>query len=310
MNSLYVQVMKQPLAPFVQLLRSAAEPTRLRILALLAQRELSVSDIATVLGQSQPRVSRHLKLLCDAGLLYRSRDQHWIYYRLADAGASAEFARVLIESLDPGDPALALDFERGHGLRDRRTTGDTATVQAPRDVREESGEFAAVLAAELGEATIDALLYTGDAPAAVIAALAGRANRAAAISGSRDDLGRARARLDGPGLARAELRFGDPRSLPFPVASFDAVIADRVDDPELAALREAARVLRPGGRLIAIDDYDRLEDGAVGANPLAVSRDRMARVGLTCTRLRPLDLDRARLLLTIAASAARHEAAA
>src|SRR5262245_8399145 len=301
--------MKQPLGPFVQLLRSAAEPTRLRILALLAQRELSVSDIATTLGQSQPRVSRHLKLLCDAGLLSRSREQHWIYYRLADAGSPAEFARVLVDALDPSDPALALDLERGNALRDRRAS-DTMAKHAPRDAREESGEFAAVLGGELGEAAIEALLYTGDAPAAVIGGLAGRANRAVALSASRDDLARARARLDAPGLARAELRLGDPRSLPFAAMSFDAVIVDRVDDPELAALREAARVLRPGGRLILIDDYDRLEDRSGGANPLALSRDRLAGVGLACTRLRPLDLDRVRLLFTLGAAAARHEAAA
>ena len=250
-----MQVMKQPLAPLVQLLRSAAEPTRLRILALLARRELSVSDIATVLGQSQPRVSRHLKLLCDAGVLSRSREQHWIYYRLADAGPPAEFARVLIDALDPGDPALALDLERGNALRDRRTASEPTEEQPPRDPREESGELAAVLGTELGEAAIEALLYTGDAAATVIGGLAGRANRAVALSASRDDLARARARLDAPGLARAELRLGDPRSLPFAAMSFDAVIVDRVDDPELSALREAARVLRPGGRLIVIDDY-------------------------------------------------------
>jgi ArsR family transcriptional regulator len=302
--------MKQALSPFVQLLRSAAEPTRLRILKLLAERELSVSDIATVLAQSQPRVSRHLKLLCDAGLLARSREQHWIFYRLADAGAPAEFARLLIESLDPGDPALALDIERGNALRDRRTVGELTSMHAPRDPREESGEFAAVLVAELGDAGIDALLYAGEAPAAMIAALTARAGRTAVLSTSRDDLGRARARLDARGLARTELRVGDPRSLPFAAASFDAVIVDRIDDPDLVGLREAARVLRPGGRLIVIEDYERLEDTAAGANPLALSRDRLARVGLACTRLRPLDLDASRLLLTIAAPVARHEAAA
>jgi ArsR family transcriptional regulator len=302
--------MKQSLDPLVQLLRSAAEPTRLRILKLLGERELSVSDIATVLGQSQPRVSRHLKLLCDVGFLTRSREQHWIFYRLSDAGAPAGFARLLIDSLDPGDPALALDVERGNALRDRRTVGELTTVQPPRDAREESGEFAAVLVGELGEASVDALLYAGEAPAAVIAALTTRAGRTAVLSSSRDDLGRARARLDARGLARAELRVGDPRSLPFAAASFDAVIVDRIDDPDLVGLREAARVLRPGGRLIVIDDYERLEDTAEGGNPLALSRDRLARVGLACTRLRPLDLDTARLLLAIAAPVARHEAAA
>jgi ArsR family transcriptional regulator len=300
--------MKQPLIPFVQLMRSAAEPTRLRILALLAERELSVTDIAAVLGQSQPRVSRHLRVLGDAGLLSRSRDQHWIYYRLADAGAPAEFARLVIDSLDPADPALALDLERTIGLRDRRGEGEA--IAAPRDQREESGELAAVLATELGDAAIDALLYIGDAPATVVTAVSGRVSRTVALSRSRDELARARGRLDGRGLARAEVRLGDPRSLPFAAASFDAVIVDRVDDPDLGTLREAARVLRQDGRLIVIDDYDRLDEQAGGANPLTASRDRLARVGFTCSRLRPLDLDTARLLLAIAASAARREAAA
>ena len=113
-----MQVMNQPLEQCVHLLRSAAEPTRLRILALLAAGELSVSDIAAVLGQSQPRVSRHLKVLCDAGLLLRTREQHWIYYRLADTGAPGEFVRSTLESLDPADPAIRESI--GRTLRERR----------------------------------------------------------------------------------------------------------------------------------------------------------------------------------------------
>jgi ubiquinone/menaquinone biosynthesis C-methylase UbiE len=108
---------------------------------------------------------------------------------------------------------------------------------------------------------------------------------------------------------RAELRLGDPRSLPFAAATFDAVIIDRIDDPELDGLREVARVLRPVGRLIVIDDYDHLEERAAGANPLIAVRERLARAGLNCTRLRPLDLDSARLLLAIAAPVAREAAA-
>jgi len=303
--------MKQPLDPYVQLLRSAAEPTRLRILALLAAAELSVSDIAAVLGQSQPRVSRHLKVLCDAGLLSRSREQHWIYYRPADTGAPAEFVRSVLDALDPTDPALALDLERSGALRSRRSEIDAATPPAAgRDTWQESGELGAVLGAELGDAPVDALLYAGDAPIAVVPALSARVNRTVALFTSREDLGRANTRLDGRGPARVELRVGDPRSLPYAAASFDAVILDRVDDPDLATLREAARVLRQAGRLIVIDDYDRLDQRAAGANPLIASRERLAHAGLNCTRLRPLDLDNARLLLAIAAPVAQREAAA
>ena len=305
-----MQVMKLPLEEYVHLLRSAAEPTRLRILALLATAELSVSDIAAVLGQSQPRVSRHLKVLCDAGLLSRSREQHWIYYRLADTGAGGEFVRTMLDSLDPADAALALDLERSGARRARREMEAATRPAAAPDAWQESGELGAVLGTELGDAALDALLYAGNAPVAVVPALSGRVNRTVVLFTTREDLGRARVRLDGRGgPARAELRLGDPRSLPFAAASFDAVILDRIDDPDLAELREAARVLRPAGRLIVIDDYDRLEERAAGANPLIASRERLARAGLSCTRLRPLDLDSARLLLAIAAPIAREAAA-
>ena len=306
-----MQVMKQPVEQLVHLLRSAAEPTRLRILALLAAGELSVSDIAAVLGQSQPRVSRHLKVLCDAGLLSRTREQHWIYYRLADTGAPGEFVRSTLESLDPADPALALDLERSRALRGRRSEPEAAPPpSAAPDAWQENGELGIVLGTELGEEPVDALLYAGDAPMAVVPALASRVNRAVVLVTSREHLGRAQKRLDGRGSAvRTELRLGDARALPFSAASFDAVIIDRLDDPDLTKLREAARVLRPAGRLIVIDDYDRLEERAAGGNPLIAARERLVRAGLSCTRLRPLDLDNARLLLAIAAPVAREAAA-
>lgn len=306
-----MQVMKQPLEEFVHLLRSAAELTRLRILALLTAGELSVSDIAAILGQSQPRVSRHLKVLCDAGLLSRTREQHWIYYRLADTGAPGEFVRSTLESLDPADPALALDLERSRALRARRSEPEAVTPpSAAPDTWQESGELGTVLGTELGESPVDALLYAGEAPIAVVPALASRVNRAVVLVTSREHLAPARKHLDGRGPAvRAELRLGDPRALPFSAASFDAVIIDRLDDPDLAKLREAARVLRPAGRLIVIEDYDHLEERAAGANPLIAARERLARAGLSCTRLRPLDLDNARLLLAIGAPVAREAAA-
>ena len=132
----------------MHLLRSAAEPTRLRILALLAAGELSVSDIAAVLGQSQPRVSRHLKVLCDAGLLSRTREQHWIYYRLADTGAPGEFVRSISNRWTPpirrsrSTSSAAARCGRGAAsprprrrLRRRRTRGRKAGSSAPCSAR-------------------------------------------------------------------------------------------------------------------------------------------------------------------------------
>src|SRR4051812_43597366 len=90
-------------------LRAAAEPTRLRLLAICAQAELTVTELTQILGQSQPRVSRHLKLLCEAGLLDRLREASWVFYRLA---RDAELARQIAALVPAGDPALALDLER------------------------------------------------------------------------------------------------------------------------------------------------------------------------------------------------------
>jgi DNA-binding transcriptional ArsR family regulator len=303
--------MAESLDERVQHLRAVAEPTRLRILAVLAPGELSVSDLAAVLGQSQPRVSRHLKVLCDSGLLLRSREQHWMYYRLPNDGDAAEFLRDMLASLDSYDPVLALDRERAGALLARRT-GDTASAgpDTHRDEREESGELGAVLGTELGSDMIDSILYVGSALAVVMPELAGRAHRAVAVSESKDEIRRTRARAHGRGLSHCELRLGDPASLPFAAGTFDVVIVDRVNGADQAALREAGRVLRRDGRLVVIDDYERLEAQAAGVNPLIASRERLARAGLTCTRLRPLDLDSSRLLLALAAPTVRRDAAA
>ena len=171
-------------------------------------------------------------------------------------------------------------------------------------------DLSLVLRAELGEGEHDAVLYVGSRPAAVMAELAERARRAVALSSSRDELGRARGRLHGRGLAKSELRLGDPAALPFAAGSFDAVLVDRVEDAGHKVLREAARVLRSGGRLVLIEDYERLEDSLPGGNPLLATRERLKLAGLDCTRLHPLDLDNARLLLVVAAPGPRRDAAA
>src|ERR1051325_9489575 len=94
------------------MLRAAGDPTRLRLLILLKDAELTVSELTEILGQSQPRVSRHLKLLCEAGLLDRFREASWVFYRLAERARGGALARLLVELLPAGDATLALDGER------------------------------------------------------------------------------------------------------------------------------------------------------------------------------------------------------
>ncbi|MGB7021161.1 MAG: metalloregulator ArsR/SmtB family transcription factor, partial [Xanthobacteraceae bacterium] len=93
-------------------LKAAGEATRLRILALLAEAELTVSDLTDILRQSQPRLSRHLRLLAEAGLVERFREGSWAFFRLAEHGGGADIARVLIARLDAGDPTIVRDRER------------------------------------------------------------------------------------------------------------------------------------------------------------------------------------------------------
>ena len=111
-------------------LRAGAEPTRLRLLALCAQGEMMVSELTQILGQSQPRVSRHLKLLCEAGLLDRFREGNWVFYRLARIGAEAALARRLVELLPPEDPVLALDRQRLDAVKRQRAEAATAYFRA------------------------------------------------------------------------------------------------------------------------------------------------------------------------------------
>ena len=109
------------LDPMVAALRAAGEDTRLRLLALLADGELSVSDLTDILGQSQPRISRHLKLMVEAGLLVRHREGAWAFFALAPQGPGADIARALIAALDPDDSVLAADRQRLKAVREARS---------------------------------------------------------------------------------------------------------------------------------------------------------------------------------------------
>jgi DNA-binding transcriptional ArsR family regulator len=290
-------------------LRATAEPSRLRLLAILARGEFSVSELTDILGQSQPRVSRHLKLLDDSGLLERFREQHWIYYRVPVDTDGGRLARLVLEQLDADDPVIAGDHERVRRVLAAR--GGRGAVGEGVGEQRSADELLPLVAAELGEQAVDALLYFGREPDAVVAALGARARRLVGMNASRHVVQRARAVLHATGLSHCVLKQGELTALPQPAQSFDVVLIDRVlagAGHPADGLREAARVLRPGGRIVLVEDFDALERRTPDANPLALLRAWLADAGLACHRLRPFDVSGAHLLL--AAAVLEPEAAA
>ena len=244
-------------------LKAAGESTRLRILALLGQAELTVKDLTAILGQSQPRISRHLKLLAEAGLIDRHPEGAWVFYRLTDDGSARRFAGDLLALVDAGDPVLVRDRERlaavkqEHAEVARRYFAENAvewdTIRALH-IAEDAVEAAMVEA--VGKRPFEALLDLGTGTGRLLELFAPLYNRAVGIDASAAMLAVARANLDRAGIANAQVRLGDIQNLPFPRNAFDVVTVHQVlhflDDPE-RAIAEAARVLRPGGRLLIVD---------------------------------------------------------
>lgn len=243
-------------------LKALSEDTRIRILALLADGELSVSDLTDILGQSQPRISRHLKLLVEAGLLERNREGAWAFFRLSERPETARLLRPILDTLDPKDEQVQRDRERLASVRTQRALAAQTFFArlAPRwdglrslHVAEDAVE-AAMLDA-LGQTPVQALLDLGTGTGRILQLLADRAGRAVGLDANHTMLSVARANLERAGVA-AELRQGDILMPPFPRCSFDLIVIHQVlhylDDPS-QALSQAARLLTPGGRLLVVD---------------------------------------------------------
>lgn len=281
-------------------LRAAAEPTRLRLLVLLSKAELTVGEICEVLSQSQPRVSRHLKLLLEAGLLDRLREQLFVYYRTPVDGAGRELLDRLLGAIQTDDPVLMRDEQRlTRVIEQRRVSASVGTASSPDDA---AAELGALLHSEVGDRAIGRLLDVGTGAGHLLKLFASRATRAVGIDISSDALRVARSNLHGAGLSHCEFQRGDMYDLPFAAGAFDTITMDRVlgnaREPR-AALIEVARTLAPGGSLVLIDDFDVLSD-AMNGNPLTTLREWLAEMGLTCERIRPTDTHDAHLLIAIA----------
>ena len=247
----------------VAALRAAGEPTRLRILALLGTGDLSVKDLTTILGQSQPRISRHLKLLLDAGLIARSAEGAFAYFRLAEAQAGARFADHLLGHLDPADPVHSRDRERLDIVRKAHAEAaaayfaeNAATWDHIRSLHVPEAAVEAAMRDMVGERRIDAMLDVGTGTGRVLELYADLYQRGLGVDQSAPMLSVARANLEGAGIGHARLAQGDIYALAQPRNTFDLVTIHQVlhylDDPG-RAIREAATTLRPGGRLLVVD---------------------------------------------------------
>lgn len=244
-------------------LKAAGEDTRLRLLALIGEGELTVSELTEILGQSQPRISRHLKLLAEAGLVERYREASWVFYRRATEAPAAALTDALLDLLAPDDAILLRDRERLEAVRAVRAAQAQAYFRAHahewdaiRRLHAPEEQVEAAIKSALSGAPIGSLLDLGTGTGRILELFAGEMERGVGIDLSSEMLAVARANLERAGVRNATVRQGDIYSLALPRDSFDVVVIHQVlhfleDAPR--ALKEAARVLRPGGRLLVID---------------------------------------------------------
>ncbi|THV24816.1 ArsR/SmtB family transcription factor [Peteryoungia ipomoeae] len=255
--------MKFGIDRLVDLLKAAGEPTRLRLLELLSAGDLTVTDLTEILGQSQPRISRHLKLLGEAGLVDRYQEGAWAYFRLKQEGDGVTFIRQLLQASEDADPVLSRDRERLASVK--RARAEKAQAYFSRNAAEwdelrrlhvNDSEVEAALVTLIGEEPVEALLDLGTGTGRILQLFSDRYRRAVGIDASRDMLAVARSNLDKAGVKSATVRHGDILNLPLDASDYDIVTVHQVlhflEQPELA-LAEAVRMLRPGGRLVIID---------------------------------------------------------
>jgi len=285
-------------------LRAAGETTRLRLLALCAERDLSVSDLAMALRQSEPRVSRHLKILSAAGLIERLRHGQWVHYQVVRAGAMAAFVQGLIAQLDRTDPVFMRDRESLCGAGKDAPLGVTAQTRLGRALR-------AFLATGGARKTTGSVLIIGLEHPEILTAI-DSAQQRVAIARSRRAAQAARALAEREGLscrvltgaqesisARDTERAGRP---------FDAIVLERLApatqdlSQDLAVARQA---LVPGGRLWLFAEYESFESppGRLPEHPLGKIRRILSEAGFVCEQLSPIEADGEHLLAASAIAA-------
>jgi ArsR family transcriptional regulator len=229
----------------------------------LARGDLTVSDITEILGQSQPRVSRHLKLLMEAGLIGRYQEGSWAFFRLSDADAARDFVLGLVSGIRSADPQVERDLERLASVKRKRQdraaeyfSQNAASWDQIRLLHAPDRAVEAALLKLVGKRPFQAMLDLGTGTGRLLEIFSPLYRRGVGIDMSREMLAVARANLDKAGISNAQVRQGDIFSPPVERDAYDLVTIHQVlhylDDPA-RAVREAAKLLRPAGRLVIVD---------------------------------------------------------
>jgi len=244
-------------------LRGAGERTRLRLLFVLSHGELNVKELTQILGQSQPRVSRHLKLLCEAGLLSRFREGSWVLFRLAQDGREAALVRMIVELLPGSDPALMRDLKRLEQVRELRAEAaqeyfhnNAADWDLIRSLHISEGAVEDAMAAILKGRHFETFIDLGTGTGRILELFSENFTNGIGIDMNREMLTFARSNLDKSDLRHCHVRQGDLYNLPYDNDIADVVVIHQVlhflDDPQNAIV-EAGRILKPGGLLLIVD---------------------------------------------------------
>lgn len=244
-------------------LKAMAEITRIRILFVLSRSELNVTELTQILDQSQPRVSRHLKLMLEAGLITRHKEGNWVLFRLGETGVSADLAKAIVKLLPVDEDVIASDLRRLQDVKVKRAETAASYFAANakdweqlRSLHLDEAKVEGRIKAMIGRDPIDTLVDLGTGTGRMLEIFAGQARRLIGIDLSREMLTYARANIDRLNASHAQVRQASLYALPLQEALADVVILHQVlhflDEPE-AALREARRILKPQGKLLIID---------------------------------------------------------
>ncbi len=244
-------------------LRAAGEPTRLRLLALLGHGELTVTELTHILGQSQPRVSRHLKLMMEAGIIERFSEGTWAFFRLTDKGQEGRYGKTIFDLIPTDDDLYLRDQEKLAEIRKQRREEASKYFE---NIAEKWNEIRSLYVSEtdveaaivdtIKPLAVKSVLDIGTGTGRMLELLSPIVDQATGIDLSRDMLGIARTLIADKAMSNCQVRVGDMYNLSSSNEAHDLVLLHQVlhyaDDPD-AVIREASRVIKKNANLVIID---------------------------------------------------------